>query len=290
MRGGLHAEVVLAAVLAGVPRVVVHFGSMTRGQQSSGTELEMLREKLVERAMELCAAFPQVVLAANSRAAANDWARASNLPESRMTVLYNAVDAQELGYSAAPPFDAGADRPLVVGSVFRFAPVKDPLLWIETARLVHAQLPGTRFLMIGDGPMRKSVERAIEAAGLTEQFELPGLITKGLFPYLRRMDLSLMSTRTESLPNAVIEAQLAGLPVVAPDVGGMSEAIADENTARLPERTAPALAAAVVAALKDTEWRADIHARAPALILEKFSRKRQLDSTKAAYGWSRSEG
>lgn len=286
VRGGLHAEIVLGAVLAGVPKVVVHFGSMTRGQQSSGTELEMLREKLVERAMELCAAYPQVVLAANSRAAANDWARASNLPKSRMDVLYNAVDARELGYSAPPPFDAGIDRALVVGSVFRFAPVKDPMLWIETARLVHEALPGTKFLMIGDGPMRKSVERAIESARLTEQFELPGLITKGLFPYLRRMDLSLMTTRTESLPNAVIEAQLAGLPVVAPDVGGMAEAIADSDTARLPERSAPALAAAVVAGLQDIEWRRDVYERAPELILEKFSRKRQLDSTKAVYGWS----
>lgn len=285
VRGGLHAEVVLAAVLAGVPRVVVHFGSMTRGQQSSGTEIEMLREKLVERAIGLCAAYPQVVLAANSRAAANDWARAAGLPESRMDVLYNAVDAEELGYSAPAPFDP-EKRPLVVGGVFRFAPVKDPLLWVEVARLVHAAVPDVRFLMVGDGPMRKSVERAIEMAGLKEHFELPGLITKGLFAYLRRMDLSLMSTRTESLPNAVIEAQLAGLPVIAPDVGGIAEAIADETTARLPERTAPALAEAVIAGLQDTDWRADVHARAPDLVLEKFSRKRQLESTKAVYGWS----
>ena len=196
VRGGLHAEVVLAAVLAGVPRVVVHFGSMTRGQQSSGTELEMLRENLVERAIGLCAAYPQVVLVANSRAAANDWTRAAELPESRMDVLYNAVDAKELGYSAPAPFERAPVRPLVVGGVFRFAPVKDPLLWIEVARLVHAALPEVRFLLVGDGPMRKSVERAIEVAGLSEHFELPGLITKGLFAYLRRMDLSLMSTRS----------------------------------------------------------------------------------------------
>jgi glycosyltransferase involved in cell wall biosynthesis len=285
VRGGLHAEVVLGAVLAGVPRVVVHFGSMTRGQQSSGTELEILRENLVERAIGLSAAYSQVVLAANSRAAANDWARAAQLPESRMEVLYNAVDAKELGYNAAATFNADATRSLVVGGVFRFAPVKDPLLWVEVARLVHDAIPGTRFLMVGDGPMRKSVERAIDVAGLTEQFELPGLITSNLFSYLQRMDLSLMSTRTESLPNAVIEAQLAGLPVIAPDVGGISEAIADETTARLVERTAPALAEAVIAGLQDTEWRADVHNCAPELILEKFSRKRQLSSTKNAYGW-----
>ena len=83
----------------------------------------------------------------------------------------------------------------------------------------------------------------------------------------------------------MIEAQLAGLPVIAPDVGGIAEAIADDSTARLPERTASALAAAVIAGLKDTEWREDVHTRAPALILEKFSRKRQLESTKAVYGW-----
>ena len=86
------------------------------------------------------------------------------------------------------------------------------------------------------------------------------------------------------MPNAINEAQLAGLPVIAPDVDGISEAIADDTTARLPDRTASALAAAVIAGLQDTEWHADVHARGPRLILEKFLRKRQLENTKNAYG------
>ena len=287
VRGGLHAEVALAGILAGVPRIVVQFGSMTRGQQSFGSELELQREQLVEHIIRQAAVWQQVVLAANSRAAADDWARACELPKERLIVMHNAIEEQELGFMPPPPFDGTINRPLVVGGVFRFAPVKDPLLWVEVASKVHEARPGTRFLMVGDGPMRAAVEKAIVAVGLEEQFELPGLITTGLFSYLRRMNLFLMTTRTESLPNAVIEAQLAGLPVVAPDVGGISEAAASPDMVRLTAtRDKDALAEAVIRSIDDVAWRKEVYTHAPDLIRQKFSRSAFVDAAKKAYGWS----
>ncbi|WP_010443081.1 glycosyltransferase [Ruegeria conchae] len=285
IRGGLHAELALAAVISGTPRVVVHFGSMTRGQQSSGSEIESLRERLSEYTIKLCAGFPQVVLAANSRAAANDWAQATGLPDTRFTTIYNAIEPKELGFEELSPPNPDSGQQLTVGGVFRFSPVKDPLLWVSVAKRVNTAIPGTRFLMVGDGPLRKDIEKAIASAGLTDQFVLPGLVSEGLFDYLRQMDLFLMTTCTESLPNAVIEAQLAGLPVVAPDVGGINEAIADHDTARLTMRSADALAQAVIDGLQNEDWRASVHARSPGLILNKFSRAAQLNAVKTAYGW-----
>ena len=285
VRGGLHAELALAAVIAGTPRIVVHFGSMTRGQQSSGSEIEVLRERLSEYTIKLCAQFPQVVLAANSRAAADDWAQATGLPGTRFTTIYNAIEPKELGFRELSPPKPNSGRQLTVGGVFRFSPVKDPMLWVSVAKRVNAAIPGTRFLMVGDGPLRKDIEKAIASAGLTDQFVLPGLVSVGLFDYLQQMDMFLMTTCTESLPNAVIEAQLAGLPVVAPNVGGIHEAIAARDTARLTTRTADALAQAVIDGLRDEEWRASVHARSPDLILKKFSRATQLNAVKTAYGW-----
>ena len=99
------------------------------------------------------------------------------------------------------------------------------------------------------------------------------------------MDLFLMTTRTEGLPNAVIEAQLAGLPVIAPDVGGIGEAIAAPDTAKLTLRDTDALAQAVIESLQDVDWRAGVYARGPELIRERFSRDAQLNAVKSAYGW-----
>jgi glycosyltransferase involved in cell wall biosynthesis len=281
---GAHAGVVLAAVLAGVPRIVVHFGSMTRGRQSSGTAHEQQREALDSHMLRLCAAFPQVILASNSRAAADDWADSLGIARDQIRVIYNALDLDALGYSPVP-FEKPQRQPLVVGGVFRLSPVKDPLLWVKVAGLVHEALPETRFLLVGDGPMRDQVAAAVAEVGLSGQFDMAGLVTSGMIDYLRRMDLSLMTTRTESLPNAVIEAQLAGLPVIAPDVGGISEALATPDTGRLTARNARALADSVIAGLQDPAWRDDVRHRAPALIFAKFSMRRLLAQTKAAYGW-----
>lgn len=287
VRGGLHAEVVLAAILANVPRIVVHFGSMSRGQQSHGTDAAILREKMVENIIAQCAAFPQLVVVANSRAAADDWAAECGLSKDRIGVIYNAIDADDIGFSGpVAPKSIKTGAPHVVGGVFRLASVKDPLLWVKVAARINAAIPGTRFLLVGDGPMRPAVEQAIAAAGLESQFEMPGFVTKDLIDYLTQMDIFLLTTRTESLPNAVIEAQLAGLPVIAPDVGGLREAVADESTAMLIERDADALARAVVQGLQNDRWLADVRARAPELIARRFSRETLLESTKSAYGWT----
>ena len=99
------------------------------------------------------------------------------------------------------------------------------------------------------------------------------------------MDVFLMTSQSESLPNAVIEAQLAGVPVVAPNVGGISEAIAGHDMAVLTERTKGSLANAVIQLLDDAEKRRMVSVEAPAVIRQRFSVQRVLPEVFSAYGW-----
>lgn len=290
VRAGMHALGALAGLLAGTPRVVIHFGSMTRGRQSRNSEAAILTEKLDENIIAQCAAFPQVVLAANSRIAAEDWVAECNLPPGRVGVIYNVVDFGEIGIDPSVARSVATRPPFVVGGVFRLAIVKDPLRWVEVARRVADAVPQVRFLIVGDGPMRPDMERAIAAAGLTEQFELAGFVTQGLRDYLMRMDVFLMTSLTESLPNAVIEAQLAGLPVIAPDVGGIVEAVADADTARITTRDVDDLAREVIAALKDTAWRRQVADRAPSIVFDRFSSAAYVRAVRQAYGWRDGDG
>ena len=125
----------------------------------------------------------------------------------------------------------------------------------------------------------------VAAAGLTDRFEMAGFVTDGLNDYLRRMDVFLLTTRTEGLPNVVIEAQLAGLPVVAPDVGGTSEATANEATARLTSRDANEIADAVMSFVQCAELRESTARIAPTIIAERFSPKALVRILRSAYGW-----
>ena len=122
------------------------------------------------------------------------------------------------------------------------------------------------------------------------QTEMPGLVTSGIGGYLRRMDVFLMTSRTESLPNSIIEAQLAGVPVVATDVGGVREAVASADAATLvADRDPEHLAKAVLAFLGDLDRRRRVADEAPGLTADRFSLARQLVATRAAYGWPTQE-
>lgn len=281
VRSGQHIEVALAALLAGTPKVVVHFGSMTRGQQSLGNDVSRLREVLLEQGLAIAARIPNLRLVANSRSAANNWADAMGLKRSAIGLVTNCIDACVFSHARV---EADHDE-LVVGGVFRFAPVKDPLMWVEVAAELAQRRPRTRFIMVGDGPMRAAVEMSIDKRGLRNRFVLPGLVTSGVASWLARMDVFLMTSRTESLPNSVIEAQLMGLPVVAPEVGGISEVFATPTSGRVCERNITALTEAIVAYLDRPDLRAQIRKEAPASIMRKFSAARQIADVRAAYDW-----
>ena len=133
--------------------------------------------------------------------------------------------------------------------------------------------------------MLAQIQRMIDSKGLRQHFEVAGSVTQGLAEYLARMDIFLLSTRTESMPNAVLEAQLMGLPVIAPDVGGMREALAAANTGMITTRNASDLAKAVITAMDDPVWRQEVRERAPALIKTRFSIDAAVSELLQAYNW-----
>jgi glycosyltransferase involved in cell wall biosynthesis len=114
------------------------------------------------------------------------------------------------------------------------------------AALVSPQLEeiGVHGLVVGDGPLRPSVEEAARRADsrvhvLGERHDVPDLLSAA--------DAFCLVSGTEALPMAVIEAMSAGLPVVASAVGGIPDAVVDGETGLL---VAPGDDAALVAALE----------------------------------------
>jgi glycosyltransferase involved in cell wall biosynthesis len=138
--------------------------------------------------------------------------------------------------------DLPADRPRVLW-LGRLAPVKDPILWLDTVAALNRLRP-VHAVICGDGALREAARAHAARLGLAATWT-------GFVPAAEALgaaDLLLMTSRNEGLPLSAIEAAGAGLPVVAPAVGGLADA-ARWGVVRPAERAAASLDAACAAAL-----------------------------------------
>jgi len=132
---------------------------------------------------------------------------------------------QELGI----PVDA-----VVVGNVGRFSQQKNPLDWISVADLVARSHPNTHFLLVGNGPLRTNVESALIQKDLVERITLTGL-RRDTPRMMAAMDIFMLTSLWEGLPRVIPQAMAMGLPVLANQANGISEAVQDGITGHLCE-------------------------------------------------------
>jgi glycosyltransferase involved in cell wall biosynthesis len=156
----------------------------------------------------------------NSQQVRDYIAHVYDAPADRIAVVYNAIDLARF-QPPARTRPGHAPRVVMVG---RLVAQKNPLLFVAAAAGLRARLPAVRFQLVGDGPLRAAVAAAVRAAGLGDCLELAGE-RHDVPALLHDADLCWLTSDWEGLPNAVLEAMAAGLPVVATDVGGTAELI-----------------------------------------------------------------
>lgn len=228
----------------------------------------------------------------NSSAGAADYARWLTTTPQRIRVIRNGFDFSTMTRKEEAAQDAFRrqsgikEGAVVVGSVFRLYEEKDPLLWIRTAALIAEKRPDVVFLIIGRGLMRAEVVRLAEQLGIGNRVFLPGIAREPAVAYAL-MDVFLLTSRFEGLPNVLIEAQSLGVPVVATDVGGTRETVLEGRTGFVLESRDPEdLARKVLFALGDKDWRKAARCIAPSFIQERFGMDRMIDETLNVYGWA----
>ena len=122
-------------------------------------------------------------------------------------------------------------------SVGRLDTQKDPLLMIEALQIVAARGNNDfNLLLVGEGPLREPVSKAVDEAGLSEKVRLLGL--RGIdeiASLLHAADLFVMSSAYEGMPMAVIEALASGVPVATTRVGEVARAVEDRICGRIAE-------------------------------------------------------
>jgi glycosyltransferase involved in cell wall biosynthesis len=227
-----------------------------------------------------------VVLVNNSVAGARDYADWLGVEAEGIGVVYNAVDlpAPDGNAATAERRRIGVpDTALLVGSMFRFSPEKRPFLWLDTAVAILARRSDVIFALYGAGPMRAEIGARVASLGLEQRVILPGLSGNALAA-LGAMDLFLLTSEAEGTPNTVIEAQWAGMPVVACPAGGVAEAFLPGETGILVPRADPeAIADAVLRLASNRGWRERIRSTGPDFVASRFGLDRMVGELIAQY-------
>ena len=175
-----------------------------------------------------------------------------------------------------------------VGTVARLVPVKDIDLLLEVVESVVREIPSLRVAVVGDGPESDALRARSVALGLERVVTFAGLVKPGA-EAVREFDVYLLTSISEGVPMSVLEAMVAGIPVVATDVGGVSEAVEDGTTGYLVARTqdrgalTKELAARVVRLVRDPGLRATMGRRAIERVRNSFGTDTAAASTIDAY-------
>ncbi|HKO18352.1 MAG TPA: glycosyltransferase, partial [Acidobacteriaceae bacterium] len=124
---------------------------------------------------------------------------------------------------------------------------------VQAASLLQPSHPNLQVYMVGEGPDRHAVEHAIKSRHAQSYVHaMPSCAPEEVATWMAAADLVTLPSYMEGCPNVVLEALASGRPVVASNVGGISEIMSNECGCLVPPRDAQSLAHALDAVLRQT--------------------------------------
>lgn len=212
-----------------------------------------IRQRLMVTLLNRIAARVIVV----SDALGKEWVRETRLSGSKITVIHNGIDVErrsdqerasirdELGIS---------EDAFMIATVAVLRRGKGLETLIQAAKRVVEACGACVFVVVGEGPMSGKWKKLAEEIGVAEHIRWTGY-RRDVPSILAAADLFVLPTLADAFPTVLLEAFAAGLPVVASDVGGVSEIVDEGRTGMLvPPGDANSLAARIDMALNDQLW------------------------------------
>ena len=232
---------------AGVPTLIAHSHTDTRELEEQAEKPRRMYATLMKR---MISRYAVCGLAASKKAAEDlfglDWA-----DDPRWRILYCGIDLEPFKQAVDPQqirAEMGIpEKAFVVGHAGRFSEVKNHTFIVDIASEVGKAAADIRFFLVGDGPLRPTIERKVESLGLRDKVIFAGVRTDVPRLMLGAMDAFILPSLREGLPLVLIEAQSAGLPCVFSDVISEEADIVKHLVKRLPvDGSAATWAAAIL--------------------------------------------
>ena len=163
----------------------------------------------------------------------------------------------------------------VVGMLANLIPVKaHSVLFHAIPEILH-KFPNTHFLLLGDGVLRKELEKLGRDLKISSSIHFLGY-RSDIEKIMSIFDIGVLCSKVEVHPNSLIEMMAARIPVVATNVGGIPEIVHHEvNGLLVPPGNPKALARAIIRLLEKPELARKYRENAKQLVLKKFSKEKQ---------------
>jgi glycosyltransferase involved in cell wall biosynthesis len=215
-----------------------------------------------------------------------DILEADGIPRDRIAIVHDGVNVglidKQDAVDARATFWLPHGAP-VIGNVAALVAHKGQKHLVAAAARVVREVPDARFLIVGDGELREPLEKQIKSLALERHVLLTGFRPDAL-GLMKSFDLFVMSSVTEGLGSAVLEAMACRRAVVATRAGGLPESVDDGTTGLLvPVNDEPALADAIVTLLRDPERRRAMGEAGHARVEAEFSVDTMVQDTISVY-------
>jgi glycosyltransferase involved in cell wall biosynthesis len=210
---------------------------------------------------------------------------ADGVSRGRVSLVYEGVPDRE-----PPPGGAEELRALgvpegapVVGNVAALTGHKDHATLLDAAQVVLRRRPDARFVIAGEGPLRRELETRAREQGLEGRVIFAGF-RSDVDRLLPAFAVFCLSSHLEGLGTSLLDAMAFGRPVVATAAGGIPEAVEHGVTGVVvPVRNPGALAQALLDVLENPELRRRLGTAGRARFLERFTAERMVEETLKAY-------
>ena len=198
----------------------------------------------------------------------------------KIQVVYNATPPVSAAPSAAVGLPAWSGKTLM--TVCRLVPWKG----VDALIRLLPQLPDTRLVIAGDGPIREQLSALAERSGAGERVLFLGDVPhREVAGYLQQADAFVLNSTYEGLPHVVLEAMAAGTPVIATDAGGTGEVVEHNVTGLLvPVGDAVALKSAIERLWSEPSLGRQLAGKGAARLAAHFDFTTMVDATEAVLG------
>lgn len=170
---------------------------------------------------------------------ADHLSKYEKFPRERVFMIPNGVDTGRFKPNAAmrawlrDELDVEHDCPCV-GIIAALREEKNHIQFVRAAKQILRHFPNAQFVIVGDGPERANIEAEVSRLAMQSHFHLLGS-RSDTERILAGLDVFTLTSKNEANPVSILEALSCGIPVVAPDVGSISENVIDESTGFLAE-------------------------------------------------------